>query len=100
MKVHQLLIILDILMALSKKLTQSLWSVYRQTQEFSRLAHTPGYAGKPSDIFLDDPQALGEFFQQAHQDVKNYQYLVYFHLCLTHLILLFKTNLRRVLESC
>ena len=99
MKVHQLLIILDILMALLKKLTQSLWSISRQIPEFFWLAHPPGYVRKLSDIFLDDPQALGEFFQQAHQDVKNYQYLVYFHLCLTHLMLLFKTNLRRVLES-
>ena len=38
-------------------------------------------------------------FSTSHQDVKNYQYLVYFNLGLTHLRLLSKKNLRRVLES-
>ena len=36
-----------------------------QTLEFSQLAHTPGYMEKLSDLFLDNPQALCEFFQQG-----------------------------------
>ena len=63
MKVHQISIILDILMALWKKL----WD-------------PPG----------DAPQALCEFFRQGHQDIQNYQYLVYFHLALTRLRMLSK----------
>ena len=36
-----------------------------QIWEFSQVAHTPGHLGKPLDTFLDDPQALCEFFQQG-----------------------------------
>ena len=90
MKVHQILIILDILMALSKKLAQSLWSVSRRIPEFSRVAHTTGHMGKLWDLPGDAPQALSEFFRQGHQDVQKYQYLVYFHLALTHLTMLSK----------
>ena len=67
--------------------------------EFSRVAHTTGHMGKLWDLPGDAPQALSEFFRQGHQDVQKYQYLVYFHLALTHLRMLSKKNLRRVLES-
>ena len=65
MKVHQILIILDILMALSKKLTQSLWSVSRRIPEFSHMAR---FVGEPGKLWVppgDAPQALCEFFRQA-----------------------------------
>ena len=65
MKVHQILIILDILMALSKKLTQSLWIVSRRIPEFSHMARCVGEPGKLWVPPGDAPQALSEFFQQA-----------------------------------
>ena len=65
MKVHQILIILDILMALSKKLTQSLWSVSSRIPELSHMARCVGEPGKLWDLPGDARQALCEFFQQA-----------------------------------
>ena len=63
MKVHQLLIILDILMALLKKLAQSLWSVSRRIREFCHIARCVGDPGKLWDPPGDAPQALSEFFR-------------------------------------
>ena len=65
MKVHQILIFLDILMALSKKLGESLRSVSGQIPEFSHVASCVGDTGKLWDPPGDAPQALSEFFQQA-----------------------------------
>ena len=65
MKVHQILIILDILMALLKKLTQSLWIVSRQIPEFSHMARCVAEPGKLWVPPGDAPQAPCEFFRQA-----------------------------------